>query len=90
MMKPAESIGSRDGLSEGYEKVEQALPGGQLAPLEATCSALERGAMLHTALAIVRFYQELAIPLARTHGITYPTVLERVMYARLETLLDTV
>ncbi len=75
---------------EGYEKVEQALPGGQLAPLEATCCPLERSAMLQAALVIVRFYQELAVPLTRGYGIAYPTDLEQVMYDRLEQLLDTV
>jgi hypothetical protein len=75
---------------EGYEKVEQALTGEQLASLEATCCPLERSAMLQAALVIVRFYQELAVPLARTHGITYPADLERVMAGRLEKLLDTV
>ncbi len=75
---------------EGYEKVEQALPGGQLAPLEATCCPLERSAMLQAALVIVRFYQELAVPLSRKYGMAYPTDLEQVMYDRLEKLLDTV
>ena len=73
---------------EGYEKVEQALPVEQLAPLAATCCPQERGAMLQAALFIVRFYQELAGPLARTHGITYPADLERVMSDRLEKLCD--
>lgn len=40
--------------------------------------------MLQAAFASVRFYQELAQPLARTHGITYPADLERIMVARLE------
>jgi predicted nucleotidyltransferase len=73
----------------GYEKVEQALPGRQLAPLEATCCPLERSAMLQAAFIIVRFYQDLAVPLARGYGIAYPTDLEQVMYDRLEQLLDT-
>ena len=73
---------------EGYEKVEQALTGEQLAPLEATCCALERSAMLQAALVIVRFYQELAIPLARRYGIVYPADLEQVMSARLEQFVD--
>jgi hypothetical protein len=46
--------------------------------------------MLQAALVLVRFYQELAIPLARTHGIAYPTDLEQVMSDRLGQLLDTV
>lgn len=72
--------------AEGYEKVEQALAVEQLAPLEATFCPMERDAMLQATLVIVRFYQELAPPLAQAHGITYPADLERIMYARLEQL----
>src|SRR5258708_20933907 len=71
---------------EGYEKVEQAIPVEQLAPLQATFCPLERDAMLQAALVIVRFYQDLAPPLARAHGIPYPADLERVMFDRLEQL----
>jgi len=74
--------------AEGYEKVEQALPVEQLAPLQTTFCALERGAMLSAALVIVQFYQELAPALARAHGITYPADLDRVMYERLEELYN--
>ncbi len=74
--------------AEGYEKVEQALPVEQLAPLQATCCPLERGAMLQAALVIVRFYQELAPPLARAHAIPYPADLARVMSDRLEQLCN--
>jgi predicted nucleotidyltransferase len=72
--------------AEGYEKVEQAIPVEQLSPLQATFCPLEQGAMLKAALVIVRFYQQLAPPLARAHGITYPADLERVVYDRLEQL----
>jgi predicted nucleotidyltransferase len=72
--------------AEAYEKVEQALPVEQVATLQATFCPLERDAMLQAALIIVRFYQELASPLARAHGITYPADLERVIYDRLEQL----
>jgi len=75
---------------EGYEKVEQAVPVEQLAPLEATCCPLERGAMLQAALVIVHFYQKLAVPMAQAYGITYPAALERIMYDRLEQLRDAV
>jgi hypothetical protein len=71
---------------EGYEKVEQALPIEQLSSLQATFCPLERDAMLQAALVIVCFYRELAPLLARTHGITYPADLERMMYGRLEKL----
>lgn len=76
-------------VAEGYDKVEQALPVEQLAPLEATFCPLERGAMLQAALAIACFYQELAPPLAQTYSITYPTDLARLMMARLERLCQT-
>ena len=72
--------------AEGYEKVEQALSVEQLAPLQATFCPMERGAMLQAALVIVRFYQELAPPLARAHGISYPADLARVMVDRLDRL----
>lgn len=74
--------------AEGYEKVEQAIPVRQLAPLQATCCPLERGAMLQAALVIVRFYQELAPPLAQAHGIPYPADLARVMSRRLDQLCN--
>ena len=60
----------------------------QLAPLEATCCPLERSAMLQAALVIVRFYQELAVPLTRRYGIAYPTDLEQVLFDRLEKLVN--
>ena len=75
-------------VADGYEKVEQAIPVEQLSSLQATFCPLEQGAMLQAALVIVRFYRELAPLLARTHGITYPAALERVMYGRLEKLCD--
>ncbi len=72
--------------AEGYEKVEQAIPVEQLAPLQATCCPLEQGAMLQAARVIVGFYQQLAPPLAQAHGIPYSAELERVMYDRLTKL----
>jgi hypothetical protein len=74
--------------ADGYEKVEQAIPVEHLSSLQATFCLMEPGAMLRAALVIVRFYQELAPLLARTHGITYPADLERVMSDRLEKLCD--
>jgi predicted nucleotidyltransferase len=74
--------------AEGYEKLEQALPIEQLVPLQATFCPLERGAMLQAALVIVRFYQELAPPLAQAHGIPYPADLARMMSGRLEELCN--
>ena len=72
--------------AEGYEKVEQALPIEQLAPLQASFCLMERDAMLHAALTIVHFYQELTPPLAQAHAIPYPADLARVMTGRLELL----
>lgn len=73
-------------VAEGYDKVEQALPVEQLAPLQTTFCPLERGAMLQAALVIVRFYQELAPPLARMYSIAYLADLARMMTDRLERL----
>lgn len=75
--------------ARGYEKVEQALPVEHLSSLQATCCPLEPGTMLQAALVIVRYYRDLAPLLARTHDITYPADLERVMSERLEKLSDT-
>ena len=74
------------GETEGYEKVEKSVPVEQLAPLKSTFCPMEKEAMLRASLAIVRFYKELAPPLAKTHGIAYPDSLERVMCDRLEKL----
>ena len=72
--------------SEGYYKLEQALPFEQLSPLQATYCPLERGAMLRAARTIISYYQELALLLTREHGLAYPADLERVMLNRLEQL----
>jgi predicted nucleotidyltransferase len=76
------SAAALEGL-DGYEKVEYALPVGQLAPLASTMCPLVRGAMLKAAGLIVDFYRELASELARAHGVAYPTDLDRMMAARL-------
>ena len=44
--------------------------------------------MLQAALILVRFYQEVAPLLARTHRITYSATLDRVMSERLEELCN--
>ncbi len=72
------------GVGEAYFKVERALPAERLAPLQATFCPPEAGALLRAAWAILRFYQAVAPPLARAHGIAYPVDLERVMTGRLE------
>jgi hypothetical protein len=48
----------------GYRHIEQTVGAEHLAPLAATCCALERGAMLQAALLLVRCYQDVALPLA--------------------------
>jgi predicted nucleotidyltransferase len=73
---------------EGFEKVDQALPIERLAPLRSTCCALERGAMLEAASAIISFYQDLASHLAQAHGLPYPAALERVMLERLRAIMS--
>jgi hypothetical protein len=73
-------------VADGYDKVEQAIPVEQLSSLQATYCPLEPEAMLQAGRVIVRFYQELVPRLARTHGITYPAALARVMSDRLEQL----
>jgi hypothetical protein len=74
--------------TEGYEKVERVVPIEQLAPLQASFCPMDRDAMLQAALTIVRFYQELAPPLAQAHGLPYPADLARVMTDRLELLCN--
>jgi len=71
---------------EAYFKIEKAISIESLSALQATFCPIERGAMLQSVLVIVRFYQELARDLARTHRIAYPADLERVMVDRLEKL----
>jgi hypothetical protein len=69
--------------AEGYEKVDVALPLEQLSPLQTTFCPLDRDAMLQAIQVIVWFFQDVAPPLARAHGLIFPAALERVMLARL-------
>ncbi|HMD81926.1 MAG TPA: aminoglycoside 6-adenylyltransferase, partial [Anaerolineales bacterium] len=71
---------------EGYFKVEKAIPVERLAALKTTYPPMEENAMLESALVLVRFFRELAVDLASTHGIIYPERLDKVMVERLETL----
>lgn len=71
---------------EGYFKIDSDLPVEQFAPLQATYCPLEPTAMLQAAHTILRFYRELARPLAQTHNIPYPADLEQIMLERLEEL----
>lgn len=71
---------------EPYFKVEQVLPVEQLLPLEGTYCPLQYDAMLQAALVIFRFYQAVAPPLGKAHGITYQVGLEQMMIRQLEKL----
>lgn len=73
---------------EVYFKLEKAMPVEQLAALEVTFCPLEAEAILQAGQVIVRFYKEVALPLAQTHAIAYPKALEGVMVHRLEQLRD--
>jgi predicted nucleotidyltransferase len=79
-----ENFSDTDVGSEGYFKIERALPVERLARLQATYCPLEQTAMLQAARIVVSFYQELALSMAQAHGIAYPADLERVMVERLE------
>jgi hypothetical protein len=72
--------------ADGFDKVDIAVPPERLAPLKETFCPIEADAMLRAAHVIVRFYRDLTVPLARTHGIPYPEALDGVMSARLEQL----
>ncbi len=72
--------------AEGYERIDQALPIEQLAPLQATFCPLERTAMIQSAQVIVNFYQGVALSLAQAHGLPYPADLARMLSERLEQL----
>ena len=69
---------------EAYFKIETAMPVEQLSVLRETFCPMEKEAMLRAGSIIVRFYREIAPPLAALHGIEYPSALERVMIDRLQ------
>lgn len=71
---------------EGYFKIEKAIPVEQLSTLRDTYCRMEENAMLESAEIIVRFFQNIATGLAKTHGIVYPERLDKVMVERLEKL----
>lgn len=79
---------SEDFQSEagGYEKIERAVPPERLASLAASCCTLERGAMLQAAQVIVRYFQGVAPPVAKAHGLEYPHELAHLMSERLDRL----
>ena len=73
--------------ADGYEKLDQAVPAGELAALRSTYCPFDQRAMLDAANVIVGFYREQAVPLAQNHGIAYPIDLDRVMSDRLKKLV---
>jgi len=71
-------------MDEPYFQIEKAIRIADLASLQDSICPLEPAAMLQAVLTILHFYQKLAAPLARAHGLAYPQELERLMLARLE------
>ena len=71
---------------EVYFKLEEVIPIRQLSVLQVAFCPMDADAMIQSSLVIVRFYKELAKPLAKQHGLSYPDVLEHVMIHRLENL----
>jgi predicted nucleotidyltransferase len=72
--------------TDDYDKVDKAVPANRLSPLHATFVPMEQGPMLEAARAIVGFYRDLAPAMARTHGLSYPAELERLILARMDDL----
>ncbi len=72
--------------AEPYFKVDQTLPNEALLPLMVTCVSREPHGMIAAARGIVRFYLDLALPLAQVHRLTYPAELEYMMTERLKNL----
>jgi Streptomycin adenylyltransferase len=71
---------------EAYEKLEEAVPVSELAPLRATFGPMERDALLKAALDIVGFFREHGPQVAGVYGSEYPEELERLMCDRLDEL----
>jgi hypothetical protein len=71
---------------EVYFKIENAMPVEQLSALQETFCSMEKDAMLKAGFVILKYYKELAKPLAGAHKIVYPEKLEQVMVERLEKL----
>ena len=80
------NFSSPDPGEEVYFKLEKVMPVKQLSALQATFCPMDEVAMLKSGFILVRFYKELAIPLAKKHGIIYPENLEKIVVRRLEEL----
>jgi hypothetical protein len=72
--------------TEGYDKLDTAVPGSQLENLAGTFVAIEREPMLAAVRSILAYYAAAAPGLARMHGVRYPAELERIMLERFRTL----
>jgi len=77
-----------DAGAEPYFKIEKALPVEPLSALTETFGPLEKKEILKASLILVRFYLDVAPPLAQLHGIQYSHGLERVMLDRFQELQD--
>jgi predicted nucleotidyltransferase len=88
LMRLRNNILDGDAGEEAYFKIENIMPIEQLADLQETFCPLEKVAILKAGLAIVRFYREIAPPLAKMHGVHYSHELERVMMNRLQKLQE--
>lgn len=71
---------------EPYFKIEHVFPVEQLASLRTTYCPMAYHKMLQAGLVIFRFYQDIAPSLAKTHGIIYQPILERMMTKHFERL----
>ena len=85
------SLDFTDGYAgdEPYFKIEHAVPAEMLAPLQPTYTPMEREAMIRAAIVLVGYHAQLAGPLVRTHGITYPDDLAEAFGERLQHLSRT-
>jgi predicted nucleotidyltransferase len=77
-----------DAGEEPYFKIEKGMPVEQLSALTETFGPLEKKEILKASLILVRFYLDVAPPLAQLHGIQYSHGLERVMLDRFQELRD--
>jgi lincosamide nucleotidyltransferase len=72
--------------ADGYDKLDDAMPRADLAPLAATFPPLELEPMLAAVRRMVTFYQQTVPGLAAAHGLIYPHALENRLLERLDSL----
>jgi predicted nucleotidyltransferase len=78
--------GGVNAQDEPYEKLDRAISTTELNALRSTFPPIEHGPMLQAGLDLLTFYRKRAPRVARGHGLTYPSQLERLMSGRLEEL----